>query len=164
MHMRETEGVSALPVFLDLEAVGLRPTSTVSTAQFTLPGPAPTSATPLEAILEYRLDADTTARYRQVLELVSAAMRTQRDFKDFRTELAEMLYDYEEHVRVQHKLLQLEQLQTIVVGTAEVIEDFAKFRISRLLTRGFDLAKARHKFREFELKRLGQVVVQTPKT
>ena len=126
--------------------------------------PMPTSQTSWEAIFDYKNDVEAKQKYYALKKWINSASNRKLNASELNDEFNELLYTYKHYMNIQHKKLGLGNLETILVSTAEIIENTAKLNISKSIKTIFKLLQSNTYLMEKELTAPGRDLAYIAKT
>jgi hypothetical protein len=120
--------------------------------------------TPWEKIIELQKDAEMRSRRIKLQKWMRSMVSSDRPIEEVREELADLLYDYESYMHLQHKKVNKGILQTLISAAGGVFEHFPLLNFAKLTDlpfvlrqRKFDLADAESKAPGREIAYISQV-------
>jgi len=119
--------------------------------------PQPSAETPWEAILDWRRDKEAQAKFRRLKNWMNAASRRKDlDLEHLRDEVAYLLDEYQNYMKIQNAKFSSGALRTIVTTSAEILESIAKLKFKSLAEMPFKINDAHIALQEAELKAPGR--------
>lgn len=93
--------------------------------------PQPDEHTPWEAILEYRVDPEARGKFFRLKNWMNEAARVQRPLNELEDELRELVYEYQEHMKVHRLKVGTGTLETVINVAAEIAEGIVRLEWSK---------------------------------
>lgn len=103
--------------------------------------PEPSSETPWEAIVEYRQDADAKRQYAALKHWVNSAISSNKSIKELEDEMVYLQNEYKEHMRIHHMKIELGTMETVVVASAEILENLVRLKFGKAVKAIFAIEK-----------------------
>ena len=125
--------------------------------------PEPDVSTPLEAILEFRADPEARRRFLALRNWQADVANTGLSAKEIAERLEYLLIQYRDYMESQKVRFRAGVLETVVVATAEIIENLATFHWSKAIKQLFDLRRREIQLYEAEKYAPGREVAYIAK-
>jgi hypothetical protein len=120
--------------------------------------PVPSADTAWEKIRDIRNDNEMRERYYQLKRWMGRVARSDASASEIVDEIKGMLSDYRQHMKVHRLNAQVGTLKAIIIGTAEIIENLASLRFSKIADRLFSIGQQRMDLLKAELSAPGREV------
>lgn len=118
--------------------------------------PATGEDTPWEAIFDFKNDNEGRNKFFRLKNWITKTAKKNNDVGEIQDEINEMIFEYNEYMQLQHKKIRASKLETMIVGTAELIEGLAEMKISKSLKTFLGLRKLNLQLFESELSAPGK--------
>lgn len=119
--------------------------------------PQPAAGTPWEAILDWRHDEEAQTKFRRLKNWMNAASkRKDLDLEHLRDEVAYLLDEYQNYMKIQNAKFSSGVLRTIVTTSAEILESLVKLNFKNLAEMPFKINDAHIALQEAEIKAPGR--------
>lgn len=163
---RAIDAVATMPLDLHqsvaamfIPEVGDFSKSSASTVEVVLRGiPTPSDETSWQEIIEFKADADSKYRFLALREWIRDVSRAAISPIELEEKLEYLLNEYESHMRLHRMKVRAGILQTIVVTTAEVVENALKLKFGTLAKKLFEIREKRIALLEAERAAPGRQV------
>jgi hypothetical protein len=120
--------------------------------------PIPSDTTPWEGIAEFRRDPDSRRKFLRLKTWINGVGRASKPLHELQTEFLEMMFEYEEFLKMHSLRVTKGIMEVLVTTTAEVAEDVAKLKLGKLAKAPFELARNKVALYEAEQKAPGREV------
>jgi hypothetical protein len=120
--------------------------------------PIPNDSTPWEQVIEYRSDPDSQARFLDLRNWMSEVARGQLSLFEVEEKLEYLISQYQRHMKLHRMKTTAGSFETIIVSTAEVLEDLVKFKWSKIAKMLFSFRQRQIALLEGELYSPGNEV------
>lgn len=125
--------------------------------------PMPCKDNPLEKILDFRADDNARLALFRLRRWLKSAIKCGDSLKDINEEVQYRLLEYEQHMKHYRLKTSLGGFETLVVTSIEVIENIAKFKISKAAKSIFKIYNRQIELVEEEMKAPGREVAYISK-
>lgn len=119
--------------------------------------PAPTKDTPLEAVIDFRSDAEAMRALRRLRLWMMRIARGDLEPPEIQAELEDLIDQYREHMRLHRLKYDLESVGSFVTVAFDVLENLTRFRFKGAADALFRLKANELALTEAELKAPGRV-------
>lgn len=126
--------------------------------------PKPDESTPWEKILDYRADPDSKGKFFALRNWMNEIARSDIDPREIEEKLEWLIYDYQRHLDLHRLKSTMGNFETIVVTTADILENLTKMRWGKLAQSFFSIRKRKIALLEAELTSPGAEVAYIVKT
>jgi hypothetical protein len=117
--------------------------------------PIPDDKTPWEAIFDFKNDSDNKGRMVALRKWVNKIVKSNVSAAEMRDEIDDLLYRYRKSLDI-HKIKHRNgTLQTIVVGSAEILENVLTFKFSKIAKELFSVNQSKVDLMNLELNAPG---------
>lgn len=120
--------------------------------------PVPDDTTPWEHILEFRSDPDSFSKFLALRNWINEVTRNQLTPLEVKQKLEYLMDQYRRHMKLHRMKTNASVLETVVVSTAELLEDLAKIKWGKIAKGLFSLRQKKIAVLEGELKSPGNEV------
>lgn len=158
--LRDTQGLDAYPVLsatipnsIDSPAIKSDVVRIVLNAL-----PIPDDSTSWQDILEYRNDPESQGKFLALRSWMSDIARQNFTITEVEEKLDHLLYEYQKHLELHHIKANKGTLETIIVSSAEFLEDLANRKFSKIAMGLFTAKQRRIELLEGELTAPGREV------
>lgn len=142
LRLRQTTGVDAVAVGDENQVSVDSPATRADVIRLTLPAlPAPSELTPWEAISEFRRDPDSIRKYLRLKSWINKVGRVNTPLHELENEFLELMFEYEEFMRVHQLRTTKGVLEVLVTTTAEVAEDLVKMKWGKVAKAPFEWSR-----------------------
>lgn len=164
--LREIHGLDAYPILSTTIPDSTQPSATkTDVVRIVLNRlPVPDDSTPWQDIVEYRKDPDSHGKFLALRNWMSDVARQNLTPQEVEEKLEHLLYEYQKHLEFYRIKAKRGTLETIIVASAEFLEDIANKRFSKLGKALFTTNQKRIELLEGELKAPGKEVAYIAKT
>lgn len=159
-HLRDEHGLDAIAVGHENQVSPVDAAATrADVLRLTLKSmPTPSDTTPWEAISEFRRDPDSIRKFLRLRKWINGVGRSNRPIHELETEFLELMFEYEEFLRMHSLRFTKGTMDVLVTTTAEVAEDVAKLKLGKLAKAPFDIARNKVAVYDAEQKAPGREV------
>jgi hypothetical protein len=147
-------GIDAVPVNPTLPNIGPRASVALSVLVRSFPQPA--QDTPWENILALKSDPQTSEKFVRLRRWIQDIAKTNVSADELEDKVSWLLYDYGNHMRVYEAKICRNALDTLIVSTAEFVEDVVKLRLSKLAKGLLSVSARQAEIDAVELKAAGR--------
>lgn len=105
--------------------------------------PIPDDKTPWENILEFKSNKDNIGRFAGLRTWINKAVRSGNSVNEIKDELEYLLHQYEKNLNLHNIKFNRGIIQSLVIGSAELLENAAKLKFSEI-AKGFFSASQSH--------------------
>jgi hypothetical protein len=160
VHLREVHQVESFPVLTTrMSEAQETQTSKTDVVHILLNAlPEPDDATSWEQILDYRSDPDTAGKFLSLRNWMNEVVRGKLSPLEVEEKLEFLIYQYEQHVKLHKLKTNRGILESVVVASAEFLEDLVKFKWGKIAKGLFALKHRRVELMEGELKAPGNEI------
>lgn len=156
--LRELEGIDAVPI-LSAEAYPETQASNAHILQIVLHAiPIPDATTSWEHIIEYRSDPDSYSKFLALRNWMIDISKKNLTPIEIEQKLEFLINQYQQHVKLHRMKVNRGTLQTLVISTAEFMEDLIKVRWGKLAKSMFAFKERKIALLEGELTSPGSEV------
>jgi hypothetical protein len=120
--------------------------------------PIPADSTPWEDLLEFKSNDEARRTILALRKWIRDTAKSDLDQLEIAEELEFLIHQYRTHLKIHKIKAKTGILETIVTTTADLIEDFAKFRFGKLAGKFFSIKHKRINLLEAELKAPGNEI------
>lgn len=103
--------------------------------------PTPSETTPWEAIAEFRLDPDSKSKYLRLKGWINKVGRVAMPLHELETEFLQLMFEYEEFLRMHRLRVTKGAIEVLVTTTAEVAEDLVKMKWGKVAKAPFEWSR-----------------------
>lgn len=118
--------------------------------------PEPSIETPWAAIIEYRQDEDAKKQFTALKHWINTALASSKSIKELEDELAYLINEYKDHMKLHHMKIELGTMETVVVASAELLENLVKFKFGKAAKALFAVQKKKVELLEAERQAPGR--------
>lgn len=164
--LREVGDLAAYPILNQIKYFPENPNTTKADVLHIVINslPTPDDSVPWEQILDYRSDLDIRDNFLALREWMTDITQKKLTPAEIEEKLASLLAKYEKHMKIHKMKVNRSTLQTIVVTSAELLEDLIKFKWGKAAKLLFSLQERKISLLEAELKAPGVEVAYLSKT
>src|SRR5215813_3721914 len=120
--------------------------------------PTPDDSTSWEQILDYRSDPDSQGKFLALKQWINDVVRAKLSAGEIQDKLDFLIHDYEQHIN-RHKLkINRGAVQTLIVGSAELVENLMRLKFSALAKSPFFVKNRRIELLEAEASAPGREI------
>lgn len=113
--------------------------------------PIPDSNTPWEAIIDFKNDSDSKGRFASLKNWVNKTVKSDYSIGEIKDEIDDLMYQYRKSLDI-HKIKHHQGvLQTIIVGSAELIENALRLKFSNIAKGLFQINQGKADLMNLEL-------------
>ncbi len=120
--------------------------------------PTPSETTPWEAIFDFRRDPDSIRKHLRLRAWIDRVGRVSKPLYELETEFLELMFEYEEFLRVHKLRVTKGTMEVLVTTTAELAENIVKMKWGKVAKAPFEWARNRHALYDAEQKTPGREV------
>lgn len=125
--------------------------------------PIPSDETPWEQIIEFKNDNDSKSKYLALKNWINETARGELPLNEIEEKLEYLLDQYEKQVQLHKMKYHKGILETLVMTTAEVAENLAKLKFSKIAQLAFSMKNRKLSLMEEEMKAPGKEVAYISK-
>ena len=125
--------------------------------------PVPSELTPWEQIIEFRNDPESRGKLFALRKWMRSISKSATSYSEINEELECLLYEYERHLNVHRLKFETGVLETILVTSAEVLENLVKVNWSKAIKSLFELKTKKLALLEGEMKIPGSEIAYIAK-
>lgn len=159
LELQETDGLDTLPI-LPIQIANSQSTFDKNdVAQIVINSlPVPSDTTPWEKIIDYRKDPDSRNKFLDLRNWMNEMVRGELSRIEIEQKLEYLISQYQRHMRLHKMKTEAGTLETIVVSSAEILEDLVKFKWGKMAKTLFSFKQRQVNLLEGELKSPGNEV------
>lgn len=120
--------------------------------------PMPSEITPLEQIIAFRQDDDACRKLYALRIWMREMASSQEAIQDLADKLHYLVMEYKHYMKIQNMKFTSSTIESVLVSSVRIIEDIAKFRLSKLLEDLFHVKNQKIALLEAELKAPGREI------
>jgi len=120
--------------------------------------PTPSESVSWEQILEFRSDPDTAGRFLGLRNWMNELARARLSSPEIEEKLEWLMYEYQKHLELHKMKVETSTLETLVVSTAECLENLIKLNIGKAAKGFFSLKHRKLALLEGELNSPGSEI------
>ncbi len=163
-YLREHTNLDAYPV-LAVDEINDDPAAKTDILNIVINAmPVPGGSVGWEQIEEYRGDPDTSGKFLALRQWMNEIARDKLSRNEVKQKLEWLLYNYEQHLRLHRMKVETTTLETIVVTTAELIENVAKLNLGKAAKGLFSIRHRRIDLLQGELTAPGSEIAYISKS
>jgi len=164
--LRKIGGMSAVPIsYNHALPASRREAKQAEILQILLKSmPIPDDATPWEQIIEFRKDADSMAKFLALRNWMNETARAKLTPVEVEEKLEYLMSQYQRHMQLHKMKTNPGTLETILVSSAEILENLIKFKFSKLAKALFTIRHRKISLIEGELTSPGSEMAYMIKT
>lgn len=118
--------------------------------------PEPSAETPWDAIIEYRQDEDAKKQFIALKHWINSALKSSKSNKELEDELEYLINEYKDHMKLHHMKIEIGTMETVVVASAELLENLVKFKFGKAAKALFAVHKQKVELLEAERQAPGR--------
>lgn len=125
--------------------------------------PVPSESTPWEQIIEFRNDPESRGKLFALRKWMRNISKSATSYSEITEELECLLYEYKRHLHLHRLKFETGVLETLLVTSAEIVENLVKFKWSKATKSLFELKKKKLALLEGEMKIPGSEIAYIAK-
>jgi hypothetical protein len=142
LHLRESMGIDAVAVGHENQVSVDAPATRGDVIRLSLKAlPTPSETTPWEAVAEFRRDPDSKRKYLRLKSWINKVGRVNTPLHELENEFLELMFEYEEFLRMHQLRVTKGAMEILVTTTAEVAEDLVKMKWSKVAKAPFEWSR-----------------------